>query len=192
MGYPWKVFVWTYLLESWVAPFVIKYPLSSLFYILWYTFIVRGFLKGLFSSVQLLSRLWLFATPRAAAHQSSLSITNWWISCPSTQWCHPTILSSVLSFSSHLQSFPASRSFPINQFFASDDQNTGVSASTSVFAMNTLDWFPLGWTCWIFLQSKGLSRVFSNTTVQKHKFFSSLFSLILTSIHNYWKNHSFD
>ena len=192
MGYPWKVFVWTYLLEIWVAPFVIKYPLSSLFYILWYTFIVRGFLKELFSSVQLLSCLWLFATPRAAAHQASLSITNWQKSCPSTRWCHPTISSSVLSFSSHLQSFPASRSFPINQFFASDGQSIGVSASTSVFPRNTLDWFPLGWTCWISLQSKGLSRVFSNTTVQKHQFFSCLYSPILTSIHNYRKNHSFD
>ena len=89
-------------------------------------------------------------------------------SCPSSQWCHPTISSSVVPFFSCLQSFPASRSFPMSQFFASGDQRIGASASASVLPMNTQDWFPLGWTGWISLQSKGLSRVFSNTTVQKH------------------------
>ena len=84
---------------------------------------------------------------------------------PSSWWCHPTISSSVLPFSSHLQSFPASGSFPMSQFFASGDQSIGVSASASAFRMNIQDWFPLGWTGWISLQSKGLSRVFSNTTV---------------------------
>ena len=92
-------------------------------------------------------------------------------SCPSSQWCHPTISSSVIPFSSCLQSFPASESFQISQLFASGGQSIGVSASTSVLPMNIQDWFPLGWTGWIFLQSKGLSRVFSNTTVQKHQFF---------------------
>ena len=92
-------------------------------------------------------------------------------SCPLSQWCHPTISSSVLPFSSHLQSFPASGSFPRGQFFASGGQSIGVSASASVFPMNSQDWFPLGWTGWISLQSKGLLRVFSNTTVQKHRFF---------------------
>ena len=101
------------LLEIWVAPFVIKYPLSILPYILWYTFIVRGFLKELFSSVQLLSRVWLFSTPRAAAHQASVSITNCQKSCLSIWWCHSTFSSSVLSFSSHLQFFPGPGSFPI-------------------------------------------------------------------------------
>ena len=89
-------------------------------------------------------------------------------SCPSSQWCHPTISSSVVPFSSRPQSFPATGSFPRSQFFASGGQSIGVSASTSVLPMNTQDWSPLGWTGWISLQSKGLSRVFSNTTVQKH------------------------
>ena len=88
-------------------------------------------------------------------------------SCPSSQWCHPTISSSVVPFSCP-QSFPASGSFPMSQLFASGGQSTGVSASTSVLPMNTQDWSPLGWTSRISLQSKGLSRVFSNTTVQKH------------------------
>ena len=92
-------------------------------------------------------------------------------SCPSSQWCHPTISSSVIPFSSHLQSFPASGSFQMSQFFASGGQSIGVSASTSVLPMNIQDWFLLVLTGWIFLQSKGLSRVFSNTTVQKHQFF---------------------
>ena len=94
-------------------------------------------------------------------------------SCPSSWWCHPTILSFVVPFSSHLQSFPASGSFQMSQFFASGGQSIGVSASASVLPMDIQDWFPLGWTGWIFLQSKGLSRVFSNTTVQKHQFFGT-------------------
>ena len=94
-------------------------------------------------------------------------------SCPSSRWCHPTISSSVIPFSSHLQSFPASESFPMSQFFPSGGQSIGVSASASVLPMNIQDWFPLGWTGWISLQFKGLSRVFSNTTVQKHQFFDT-------------------
>ena len=97
-------------------------------------------------------------------------------SCPSSQWCHPTISSSVILFFSCLQSFPASRSFPMSQFFASGGQSIGVSALASVLPMNAQDWFPLGWTGWISLQSKGLSRVFSNTTVQKHQFFGTQLS----------------
>ena len=92
-------------------------------------------------------------------------------SCPLSRWCHPIISSSVISFSSYLQSFPASESFKMSQLFASGGQSIGVSASTSVLPVNTQDWSPLGWTGWISLQSKGLSRVFSNTTVQKHQFF---------------------
>ena len=98
-------------------------------------------------------------------------------SCPLSWWCHPTISSSVIPFSSCLQSFPSIGSFPMNQFFASDGQSIGVSASTSVFPMNIQDWLPLGWTVWISLLPKGLSRVFSNTTVQKHQFFSAQLSL---------------
>ena len=94
--------------------------------------------------------------------------------CPLSQWCHPTNSSSVIPFSSCPQSFPASGSFQMSQFFTSGDQSIGVSASTSVLLMNIQDWFPLGWTGWISLQSKGLSRVFSNTTVQKHQFCAQL------------------
>ena len=93
-------------------------------------------------------------------------------SCPSSWWCHPIISSSVTPLSSCLQSFPASGSFPMSQFFASGGQSIGASASASVLPTNTQDWLPLGWTGWISLQSKGLSRVFSNTTVQKHQFFN--------------------
>ena len=94
-------------------------------------------------------------------------------SCPSSRWCHPALSSSVIPFSSCPQSFPSSRSFPMSQLFASGGQSIGVSASTSVLPMNTQDWSPLGWIGWISLQFKGLSRVFSNTTVQKHQFFSA-------------------
>jgi len=96
-------------------------------------------------------------------------------SCPLSRWCHPIISSSVIPFSSSLQSFPASGSFPMSQLFASGGQSIRVSASTSVLPVNTQDW--LGWTGWISLQSKGLSRVFSNTTVQKHQFFCAQLSL---------------
>ena len=115
-------------------------------------------------------------------------------SCPLSRWCHPTISSSVVPFSSHLQSFPALGSFPEGQFFASGGQSIKVSASASVLPMNIQDWSPLGWTGWISLQSKGLSRVFSNTTVQKHhsSVLSVLYGPTLTSIHDYWKKDSFD
>ena len=106
-------------------------------------------------------------------------------SCPSSWWCHPAISSSVIPFSSCPQSLPGSRSFPMSQLFAwggqsigvSAGQSIGVSAWTSVLPMNTQDWSPLGWISWISLQSKGLSRVFSNTTVQKHQFFGAQLSL---------------
>ena len=110
--------------------------------------------------------------------------------CPLSRWCHPTISSSVVPFSSCPQSFPASGSFPMSQLFASGGQSIGVSASTSVLPMNTQDWSPLGWTGWISLKSKGLSRVFSNTTVQKHFRLYQVFiaasglSLVVTSRHS--------
>ena len=97
-------------------------------------------------------------------------------SCPLSQWCHPTISSSVVPFFSHLQSFPASGSFPMSQFFPSGGQSIGVSAPASVLPLNIQDWFPLGWTGWMSFQSKGLARVFSNTTVQKPKFFGAQLS----------------
>ena len=115
-------------------------------------------------------------------------------SCPLSWWCHPIISSSAVPFSSCLQSFPASGSFPMSQFFTSGGQSIGVSASTSVLPVNIQDWFPLGWTGWISLQSKGLSRVFSNTTVQSINSSALSFphSPILTSICDHWKNHNFD
>ena len=115
-------------------------------------------------------------------------------SYPLCWWCHPTISSSVIPFSSCLQSFPASGSFQKSQFFASRGQSIGVSASASVLPMNIQDWFLLGLTGLIFLQFKRLSRVFSHTTVQSisSSVLSFLYSPTLTSIHDYWKNHSFD
>ena len=94
-------------------------------------------------------------------------------SCPLSWWCHPTISSSVIPFSSHLQSFPASGSFPMSWLFTWGGPSIGVSALVSFLPKNTQDWSPLEWTGWISLQSKGLSRVFSNTTVQKHQFFGT-------------------
>ena len=114
-------------------------------------------------------------------------------SCPLSWWCHPAISPSVIPFSSCFQSFPASGSFPMSQFFLSGGQSIGVSAS-SVLPVNIQDWFPLGLIDWISLQSKGLSRVFSSTTVWKHQFFGAQPSLwfTLTSVCDYWENHSFD
>ena len=128
-------------------------------------------------SVQSLSCAQLFAIPWTAAHQASLSITNSSKSFPSSQWCHPTIPASVVPFSSCLQSCLASGSFQMSQFFTSGGQRIGVSASASVLPINIQDWFPLGWTSWTSLQSKGLSRVFSSTTVQNHQFLSTQLSL---------------
>ena len=98
-------------------------------------------------------------------------------SCPLSHWCHPTISSSLVPFCSCLQSFPASGSFPMSQFFVSGGQSNGALASASVLPMNNQDWFLLGWTGWISLLPKGLSRVFPNTTIQKHQFFSAQLSL---------------
>ena len=143
----------------------------------------------LISSVQSLSLVWLFVTPWVAACQASLSITNSQSLLklsPWSRWCHPAISSSVVPFSSCPQSLPASGSFPMSQLFTWGGQSTGVSASTSVLPMNTQDWSPLGWTGWISLQSKRLSRVFSNTTVQKHQFFSAqLSSQSISHIHTW-------
>ena len=148
------------------------------------------------SSVQLLSRVWLCNTTDCSTQASLPSPTPGACSnsCPSSRWCHPAISSSVVPFSC-LQSLPASGPFPMSQFFASGGQSIGVSPSASVLPINIQDWFPLGWTGWISLQSKGHSTVFSNTTVQKHQFFSTqlfLWSNSYTHIHDYWKNHSFD
>ena len=129
----------------------------------------------MFYSVQLLSHVRLFATPWIAAHQALLSITTPGVHSnlrPSSRWCHTAISSSVVSFSSSPQSLPASGSFPMNQFFTWGAQSIGVSALSSFLPQKSQGWSPSEWTGWISLQSKGLSRVFSNTTVQKHQFFS--------------------
>ena len=132
------------------------------------------------SSVQSLRRVLLFVTPWTEACQASLpsptpgAYSN---SHPSSRWCHPTISSFVVPFSSCFQSFPAWGSFSVSQLFTSRGQSIGVSASASVLPMNIQNLFPLGWTGWISLLSKGLSRVFSNTTVQKHQFLGTRLSL---------------
>ena len=148
-------------------------------------------------SVQSLSRVQLAATPWTVARQASLSITN------SQCLLKLLFIESVLP-SKHLilcqpllippSIFPASGSFQMSQFLSSGGQSIGISASASVFPMNIQDWFPLGWTGWISLLSKGLSRVFSNTTVQRHQFFSAQLSLQSNShtVYDHWKNHSLD
>ena len=143
------------------------------------TLALQTLFKVVFSSVQSLSLVQLFATPWTTARQASLPSPTPGVHpnpCPLSRWCHPTISSSVIPFSSCPQSFPASGYFQMSQLFTSRSQSIGVSTS-SVLPMNTQDWFPLGWTGWISLQSKGLSRVFSNTTVQKHHFFGTRLSL---------------
>ena len=121
--------------------------------------------------------VWPHGLQHARLPYPSLSPRVYSNSCLSSRWCHPTISSSVIPFSSCLQSFPASGSFQMSQFFASDDQSIGASASTSVLPMNIQDWFPLGWTGLSSLPSRGLSRVFSSTTIQKHQFFGAQPSL---------------
>ena len=165
------------------------------------TLIIRpdtGLLTASFSSLQLLSHVWLSGTPWTAAHQASLSVTNSpsLLKLMAIDWrCHSTISSFTEHFSSHLQSFPESGSFQISQFFSLDGQSIGVSASASVCPMNIQDQFPLGWPGWMSLQSKELSRVFFNTTVQNHQFFGSQLSLQSNPHIHTWllkkKNHSF-
>ena len=139
--------------------------------------------------VQPLSCVWVFVTPWTAACQTSLFFTisgSCSNSCPLSQWCHPMISSSLIPFSSYPQSFPASGSFPVSQFFTSVGQIIRLSTSASVLLMNIQGWFPLGWTGLISLLSKGLSRVFSSTIVQSHEFCSTqLFLLSKSHIHTW-------
>ena len=130
-----------------------------------------------FSHSVMSDSLWFHELQHTSAPCPTLTPGVYPNSCPLRWWCHPTISSSVVPFSSCPQSFPASRSFQMNQLFTSGGQSIGVSDSTSDFPMNTQDWSPSGWTGWISLQSKGLSRVFSNTTIQKHQFFGAQLSL---------------
>ena len=170
----------------------------STFYIFIYLFVYQSIYLSVsvFSSVQSLSHIWLFVTPWTAARQASLSITNSWrllkfmsiksvISSNHLILCHHLLLPSI---------FLSIRVFSNESVLHIRYQSTGISASASVLPMNTQDWFLLGWTVWISLQSKGLSRVFSNTTVQKHQFFGTQSSLWSNSHIHTWllKNHSFD
>ena len=148
----------------------------------------------LFSGSVLSNSLWsygLLHTRLPCPSPSPRACSN---SCPLRQWCHPTISSSVVLFSPCFPSFPASGSFLMSRLFASGGRNIGASALASLLLMNVQDCFPLGLTGWISLLSKRLSRVFSNTTVQKHPFFSTQHSLWSNSqsIHDYWESHSFD
>ena len=148
-----------------------------------------------FVVVQLLNHVRLFVTPWTAARQafqSSPSPGTCSNSCLLSQWCHSTISSSVIPFSSHLQSFPASGSFPMSQFFTSGGQSIGVSVSTSVLPMNIHDWFPLGWTGWISLQSSQESSLTPQFKSNNSLALSFLYNPTLTSTHDYWKNHSFE
>ena len=134
--------------------------------------------------------LWFHGLQQARLPCPSLTLGASSNSCPSSQWCHPAISSSVIPFSSYLL-HSLSGSFPVSQFFTSGGLSIGVSASASVLPMNIQDWLPLGWTGWISLMSKGLSRVFSNTTVQKHQFLGTP-PCLWSNIHDYCKNHTFD
>ena len=129
-----------------------------------------------FNSSVMSDSLWPHRLQHARPHCLSPTPGVYSDSSPLHWWCHPDISSSVIPFSSCPKSFPASGSFQMSRFFASGGHSIRVSASTSVFPINIQDWFPLGWTGWISLQSKGLSRVFSNTTVQKHQFFGAQLS----------------
>ena len=151
-----------------------------------------------FSSVQLLSRVSHCLQPHglqhARPHCPSPTARVYPNPCPLSQWCHPTISSSVVNFSSCPQSFPASGSFQMNQLFVSGGQSIGVSASTGVLPMNTQDWSPLGWTAWISLQSRDSQE--SSPTPQFKSISSSALSFLhsptLTTIHDHWKNYCFD
>ena len=156
---------------------------------------IRIQLLMLFSHSVVSNSLWPHGMQHTRLPCPSPSLRACWNSCPLSRWCYPIISSSVLPFSSCLQSFPASRSFLMNQLFASGGQSIGASASTSVLPINIQDWFPLGWTGWISLQPKGLSRIFPRTTVWKHQFSSTqtfLWSSSHMCTHVYWKNHRFD
>ena len=138
-----------------------------------------------FSHSFMSNSLWPHGLKHTRAPCLSPTPTVYSNSCPLSRWCHPTNSSSVIPFSSCLQSFPASESFQMSRFFTSGGQSIGVSASASVLPMNIQDWFPSGWTGWISLWSKGLSRVFSNTTIQKHQFFGAQLFFRVQLSHSY-------
>ena len=176
----------------WINNLGIKTPLKSYSWVLWAWNIF--YVSVRFSHSVVSNSLWPHGLQHARLPCPSPIPRAYSNSCPSSRWCHPTISSSVIPFSSHLQSFPASGSFLISHLFKSGGQSVGASALASVLPKNIQNWLPLGLTGWISLQPKGLSRVFSNTTVQKHQFLALTFlnDPTLTSIHDYWKNDRFD
>ena len=159
--------------RTWKKP---KCPSTEEWIKMWYIYTMEYSVQfsSVIQSCPTLCDLMNRSTPGLPVHHQLPEFTH---SCPLSQWCHPAISSSVVPFSSWPQSLPASGSFQINQLFASGGQSIGVSASASVLPMNTQDWSPSGWTGWISLQSKRLSRVFSNITVQKHQFFGAQLSV---------------
>ena len=169
-------------------PFIRWRAIFEIFFDLMYLFkrlIAEAYASVQFSRSAVSDFLWPHGLQQAGLPCPSPTpgvYSNW---CPLSQWCHPTISYSVVPFSSRLQSFPASGSFQMSQFFTSGGQSIGVSTSTSVLPMNIQDWSPLGWTGWISLQSKGLPRVFSNNTVQKNQFFGTRLCLWSNSINDY-------
>ena len=164
--------------------------MCCIYYDFWFVVAIRFIHSSLYwnisSDAQSYPSLWPHGLQHAGLPHPSPTPRVCSNSCPSSGWCHPTISSSVIPSSSWLQSFPASGFFPMSQFFASGGQSIGALASASGLPMNIQDWFPLGWTGWISLQSKGLSRVFSNTTVQKHQFFGAQFALWFNSHIHMW------
>ena len=175
MGVPVFVYVFVYVYSY--------YFMNSKYFLKYFCFVyVCAVFVCVWTSVQfshsvMSDSLWLLGMEHARLPCPSPTPAVWENSCPSSRWCYPTSSSSVIPFSSCPQSFPPSGSFQMSQLFTSDGQSIRVSASTSVLPMNTQDWSPLGWTGWISLQSKGLSRVLSNTTAQKHQFFCAQLSL---------------
>ena len=151
-----------------------------------------------FSSVQLLSHVWLFATPWTVAHQASCPSLTPWVysnSFASSRWCHPTISSSVIPFFSHLQSFPASGSFQMSQLLASGGQSIGVSASASLLPMNIQDWFPFGWTGWISFAVQGILKSLLQHHSSKASVLRCAAFFIVQLSHPYitnWKNYNLD
>ena len=176
-------------LQAWLWPPLVLFvqaPLTLAHFLTWFFSLSSDSVNSLQFSCSVLSNsLWppgLQHTRLPCPSPTPRAYSN---SCPSRRWCHATISSSVVPFSSRLQSFPASGSFPMSQFFTSGGQSIGVSASASVLPMNIQDLFPLRLTGWISLQSKGLSGVFSNTTVQKHQFFGTQLSLNYLSVNSF-------
>ena len=170
---PWNISNRPSCVTLWIIPFsALKKYLCIYIYKFWFVYNVGIEKYWIFTRSVMFDSLWPHGLQHARLPCPSPTPIVYSNSCPLSWWCHPTISSSVVSFSSCPQSFPASGSLQMSQLFASGGQSIGVSASASVLPTNIQGWFSLGWTGWISLQSKGLSRVFSNTTVQKHQFFS--------------------